>query len=85
MKAARALQFGPPNVIMTSDLPRPEPGAGQLLVCVKAAGVGNWDALLRGGETEGTIEKTQRSVGLVQRRRRNQRVDVCVRSVWSRN
>ena len=50
MKAARVLQFGPPNVIITDDLPRPEPGAGQLLVRVKAAGVGNWDALVRGGK-----------------------------------
>ena len=50
MKAARVLQFGPPNVIMTDDLPRPEPGAGQLLVRVKAAGVGNWDALVREGK-----------------------------------
>jgi NADPH:quinone reductase-like Zn-dependent oxidoreductase len=52
MKAARVLQFGPPNVIMTDDLPRPEPGAGQLLVRVKAAGVGNWDALIREGKVE---------------------------------
>jgi NADPH:quinone reductase-like Zn-dependent oxidoreductase len=52
MKAARVLQFGPPNVIMIDDLPRPEPGAGQLLVRVKAAGVGNWDALIREGKVE---------------------------------
>ena len=52
MKAARVLQFGPPNVIMTDELPRPEPGAGQLLVRVKAAGVGNWDALIREGKVE---------------------------------
>jgi NADPH:quinone reductase-like Zn-dependent oxidoreductase len=32
------------------DLPRPEPAAGQLLVQVKAAGVGNWDALVREGK-----------------------------------
>jgi NADPH:quinone reductase-like Zn-dependent oxidoreductase len=50
MKAARVLQFGPPNVIMTDDLPRPEPGAGQLRVRVEAAGVGNWDALVRRGK-----------------------------------
>jgi NADPH:quinone reductase-like Zn-dependent oxidoreductase len=37
---------------MTDDLPRPEPGAGQLLVRVKAAGVGNWDALIREGKVE---------------------------------
>jgi NADPH:quinone reductase-like Zn-dependent oxidoreductase len=50
MKAARVLQFGPPNVIMNDDLPRPEPADGQLLVRVKAAGVGNWDALVREGK-----------------------------------
>ena len=50
MKAARVLRFGPPGVIMNDDLPRPEPAAGQLLVRVKAAGVGNWDALIREGK-----------------------------------
>jgi len=50
MKAARVLQFGPPNVITNVDLPRPQPAAGQLLVHVKAAGVGNWDALVREGK-----------------------------------
>jgi len=39
-------------VISSDDVPRPEPGAGQLLVRVKAAGVGNWDALIR----EGTVQ-----------------------------
>ena len=52
MKAARVLRFGPPNVIVNDDLPRPEPAAGQLLVRVKAAGVGNWDALIREGKVE---------------------------------
>jgi NADPH:quinone reductase-like Zn-dependent oxidoreductase len=52
MKAARVLRFGPPNVITIDDLPQPEPRAGQLLVRVKAAGVGHWDALIR----EGTVE-----------------------------
>src|SRR5262249_49645296 len=50
MKGARVLRFGPPGVIMNDDLPRPEPAAGQLLVHVKAAGVGNWDALVREGK-----------------------------------
>ena len=49
MKAARVSRFGPPNVITVDDLPRPEPAAGQLLVRVKAAGVGPWDALIRDG------------------------------------
>lgn len=52
MKAARVLKFGPPNVIINDDLPRPEPDAGQLLVRIKAAGVGNWDALIREGKVE---------------------------------
>ncbi|HEY7402311.1 MAG TPA: NADP-dependent oxidoreductase [Candidatus Angelobacter sp.] len=51
MKAARILQFGPPSVIVTDDLERPKPGAGQLLVHVKAAGVGPWDALIREGKS----------------------------------
>jgi NADPH:quinone reductase-like Zn-dependent oxidoreductase len=37
-------------VIINEDLPRPDPAAGQLLVRVKAAGVGNWDALVREGK-----------------------------------
>jgi NADPH:quinone reductase-like Zn-dependent oxidoreductase len=52
MKVARILRFGPPNVITNDDLPRPVPAAGQLLVRVKAAGVGNWDALIREGKIE---------------------------------
>ena len=50
MKAARVLRFGPPNVITHEDMPQPQPAAGQLLVRVKAAGVGHWDALIREGK-----------------------------------
>ena len=39
-------------MIITDDLPRPDPGSGQLLVRVKAAGVGNWDALIREGKVQ---------------------------------
>jgi NADPH:quinone reductase-like Zn-dependent oxidoreductase len=52
VKAARVLGFGPPDVIETDDLLRPQPAAGQLLVRVKAAGVGNWDALIREGKVQ---------------------------------
>jgi hypothetical protein len=38
MKAARGPRLGSPSVITNDDLPRPEPAAGQLPVCVKAAG-----------------------------------------------
>ena len=51
MKAGRILQFGPPSVIAIDDLPRPKPTAGHLLVRVKAAGVGNWDAIIREGRS----------------------------------
>jgi NADPH:quinone reductase-like Zn-dependent oxidoreductase len=52
MKAARILRFGPPSVITNDDVPQPEPAAGQLLVRAKAAGVGNWDALIREGKVQ---------------------------------
>lgn len=52
MKAARVLRYGPPSVIEIDDVPRPSPGRGQLLVRVEAAGVGNWDALFREGESK---------------------------------
>ena len=52
MKAARILSFGPPSVIAIDDQPQPEPAPGQLLVRVMAAGVGNWDALVREGKVE---------------------------------
>ena len=50
MRAARVTRFGPPSVITIDDLPRPEAGAGQLVVRTKAAGAGNWDALSRSGK-----------------------------------
>jgi NADPH:quinone reductase-like Zn-dependent oxidoreductase len=52
MRVARILRLGPPNVITNDDVPRPQPTAGQLLVRVKAAGVGNWDALIREGKIQ---------------------------------
>jgi NADPH:quinone reductase-like Zn-dependent oxidoreductase len=50
MKAARVLRYGPPSVIRIDDVRPPEPGPGQLLVRLKAAGVGNWDVLIREGK-----------------------------------
>src|SRR3954470_18763201 len=52
MRAARVHRFGPPEVIVIDDLPRPTPGAGELLVRVAAAGVGPWDALIREGKSK---------------------------------
>jgi len=52
MKAARIHQFGPPKVVVIDDLSRPNPDKGDLLVRVKAAGVGPWDALIREGKSK---------------------------------
>jgi NADPH:quinone reductase-like Zn-dependent oxidoreductase len=49
MRAARVHQFGPPMAIVVEELPRPAPGAGEVLVEVHAAGVGLWDAWIRAG------------------------------------
>jgi len=52
MKAARIHQFGPPDVILIEEIPRPTPGPGAVLVRVGAAGVGPWDALIREKKSE---------------------------------
>ncbi len=51
MKANRIHQFGPPEVITFEDVARPVPGEGEVLVRVKAAGVGPWDAWVRAGKS----------------------------------
>jgi NADPH:quinone reductase-like Zn-dependent oxidoreductase len=50
MRAATIHQFGPPEVIAIEDSARPSPAKDQVLVRVKAAGVGPWDALIREGK-----------------------------------
>jgi len=52
MKAARIHHFGPPEVIVVEETPRPVPAAGELLVRVIAAGVGPWGALIREGKSK---------------------------------
>jgi D-arabinose 1-dehydrogenase-like Zn-dependent alcohol dehydrogenase len=51
MKANRIHVFGGPEVILFEDVPRPTPGAGEVLVRVHAAGVGPWDAWVRAGRS----------------------------------
>jgi NADPH:quinone reductase-like Zn-dependent oxidoreductase len=51
MKAVRVHSFGPPEVISLEDVPTPEPTGGEVLVQVKAAGVGPWDASIRSGKS----------------------------------
>ncbi len=50
-KACRIHRFGPPDVIVLEDVEAPAPGAGEVLVRVKAAGVGPWDAWVRAGRS----------------------------------
>ncbi len=49
MKAVLVSQFGGPEVLTVEDVPIPEPGEGEVLVQVQAAGVGLWDVKLREG------------------------------------
>jgi NADPH:quinone reductase-like Zn-dependent oxidoreductase len=51
VKAQRVNRFGPPDAIVFEDIDRPTPGAGELLVRVRAAGVGPWDAWVRAGKS----------------------------------
>jgi NADPH:quinone reductase-like Zn-dependent oxidoreductase len=56
MKAIVVHDYGPPDVLMLEEVPIPVPGAGEVLVQVRAAGVGPWDALVRTG-TSGIPQK----------------------------
>jgi NADPH:quinone reductase-like Zn-dependent oxidoreductase len=52
MKAARIHRFGPPDVILVEEVPRPSPATGEVLVRIIAAGVGPWDAIIREGQSK---------------------------------
>ena len=49
--AWRVHEFGPPNVMRFERVPRPNPGPGEVLVKVEAAGVGPWDGWIRAGKS----------------------------------
>lgn len=51
MMAWRVHDYGPPDVMKFERTPRPDPGPGEVLVKVKAAGVGPWDAWIRSGKS----------------------------------
>jgi len=51
MRAARIHSFGSPEVIVLEEMPKPVPAAGEVLVRIKAAGVGPWDGLIRTGKS----------------------------------
>jgi NADPH:quinone reductase-like Zn-dependent oxidoreductase len=51
MQAIRVHHFGGLDALVTEDVPRPIPGDGEVLLRVKAAGVGPWDAWIRSGRS----------------------------------
>jgi NADPH:quinone reductase-like Zn-dependent oxidoreductase len=51
MMAWRVHEFGPPGVMTLEQVPLPEPGPGEILVKVEAAGVGPWDGWIRAGRS----------------------------------
>jgi len=51
MKAWRVHEFGPPEVMVLETVPRPDPGSGEVLVKIHAAGVGPWDGWIRAGRS----------------------------------
>jgi NADPH:quinone reductase-like Zn-dependent oxidoreductase len=51
MMAWRVHEFGPPEVMRLERVPRPDPGPREVLVKVRAAGVGPWDGWIRAGRS----------------------------------
>lgn len=49
MRAALVREFGGPDVLQEEEVPRPEPGEGEVLIELEAAGVNRADALTRSG------------------------------------
>jgi NADPH:quinone reductase-like Zn-dependent oxidoreductase len=51
MQAVRVHQFGGPESLLWERVPRPQPGVGEVVLQVKAAGVGAWDAWISAGKS----------------------------------
>jgi NADPH:quinone reductase-like Zn-dependent oxidoreductase len=47
MKAVRIHEFGGPDTLQYEEVQRPEPKRGQVLVRVRAAGVGVWESQMK--------------------------------------
>jgi NADPH:quinone reductase-like Zn-dependent oxidoreductase len=62
MKAVRFDQYGPVGVLDVREVPTPEPGQGQVLVRVKAAGINPGEAKIREGFLDALFPATFPSV-----------------------
>jgi NADPH:quinone reductase-like Zn-dependent oxidoreductase len=51
MMAWRVHDFGSPEAMKFESVPKPAPGPGEVLIKVKAAGVGPWDGWIRAGKS----------------------------------
>src|SRR5215207_11258104 len=51
MMAWRVHEFGPPETMQFEHVPVPDPGPGEVLIKVHAAGVGPWDGWIRAGRS----------------------------------
>lgn len=56
-------EFGEPDVLTLVDAPAPDPGEGEIVVQVEAAGVNPIDAKLRSGRRSSAPPRTPRGVG----------------------
>jgi NADPH:quinone reductase-like Zn-dependent oxidoreductase len=67
MRAVQFSQFGGPEVLEIADLPEPHPGAGQIRIAVRAAGVNPIDWKVRGGAMGGELPRRvgQEAAGVV--------------------
>jgi NADPH2:quinone reductase len=55
MRAVRFHKYGPPDVLRVDEVPDPQPGAGEVLVQVTAAGIGFADVQIRAGLMRGAL------------------------------
>jgi NADPH:quinone reductase-like Zn-dependent oxidoreductase len=56
MTAVRISRFGGPDVLQVEQVPRPEPGPGELLVRVHAAAINPVDTGVRAGQSQGIAD-----------------------------
>src|SRR5262245_63214872 len=58
LHAAAIDRFGPPSAITLHTLPVPKPGPREILIALRAAGVGIWDESVRDGSWRRSEEHT---------------------------